>query len=221
MAEASHNPYYVAQKMVILGRTPVLLNTFADRLPTLGDSVAPDLIGPLVRFFTHLVLVLRSLGQDVPEDAANDIIKAYLHILERDGNDALVAAYAACLREGNGEQSYARFLRAMNPDTTFDQKKQALLRAQQHSLDVSAIAKETVRMILDEAFSVSLRLACMEADKTVHSGPRARRAGDQLALIPVGAGCAPHPRYRVAYHGARYAARGACPLERRDAILPW
>lgn len=153
VAAASQNPYYVAQKMVILGRAPVLLNTFADRLPTLADSVAPDLIGPLVRFFTHLVLVLRSLGQDVPEDAANDIIKAYLHILERGGNDALVAAYAACLREGNGEQSYARFLRAMDPDAPFEQKKQALLRAQAHHLDTAVIAKETVRMILDEAFS--------------------------------------------------------------------
>lgn len=155
IARASQNPYYVAQKMVILGRTSVLLNTFADRLPTLADSVAPELIAPLVRFFAHLVLVLRSLGEDVPEDAANDIIKAYLHILERGGNDALIAAYAACLREGNGEQSYARFLRAMDPDASFDQKKQALLRAQQHHLDVAAIAKETVRMILDEAFSVS------------------------------------------------------------------
>lgn len=69
------------------------------------------LIGPLLRFFTHLVLVLRTLGQAVPESAANVIIEAYLIVLKREGKDSLVAMYAACLREGNGEESYARFLR--------------------------------------------------------------------------------------------------------------
>jgi nuclear pore complex protein Nup107 len=56
--------------------------------------------------------VLRSLGQSVPDTPANAILEAYLHILEREGNDHLVAMYAACLREGNGEDSYARFLRS-------------------------------------------------------------------------------------------------------------
>lgn len=64
-----------------------------------------------MRFFAHIVLVLRSLSQPVPVAAANAIIEAYLRILEREGNDSLVAMYAACLREGSGEESYARFLR--------------------------------------------------------------------------------------------------------------
>jgi nuclear pore complex protein Nup107 len=65
----------------------------------------------LLRFFAHLVLVLRGLGQSVPDDAANIILQAYVSILQQEGNDQLVAMYAACLREGSGEQSYARFLR--------------------------------------------------------------------------------------------------------------
>lgn len=64
-----------------------------------------------MRFFAHLVLVLRTLNQPVPESAANSILEAYLSVLKSEGKDALVAMYAACLREGNGEESYARFLR--------------------------------------------------------------------------------------------------------------
>ena len=69
------------------------------------------LIGPLIRFFAHLVLILRTLNQPLPDEAPNAIVQAYLQILERESNDSLVAMYAACLREGSGEESYARFLR--------------------------------------------------------------------------------------------------------------
>jgi len=51
----------------------------------------------------------------VPDLAANSILQAYLKVLEMEGSDHLVAAYAACLRQGSGEESYARFLRC-----TFD-----------------------------------------------------------------------------------------------------
>ena len=47
----------------------------------------------------------------MPDLAANSILQAYLKVLEMEGNDHLVAAYAACLRQGSGEESYARFLR--------------------------------------------------------------------------------------------------------------
>jgi len=138
-------------------------------------DVSGRLIGPLIRFFAHLVLVLRTLGQSVPDTAANAIIQAYLQILEREGSDVLVAMYAACLREGSGEESYARFLRcsslfrcllaqlmrniAMDPNATRDMRTEALSRAKQHNLDVTVIAKETVRLILEEAFSERLQVA--------------------------------------------------------------
>jgi nuclear pore complex protein Nup107 len=104
----------------------------------------------------------------VPDAAANAILQAYLKVLEMEGNDHLVAAYAACLRQGSGEESYARFLRcksvsalrsqadhvAMDPNTTKEARREALLRARQHNLDVGVIAKETVRIILENAFAV-------------------------------------------------------------------
>lgn len=119
------------------------------------------------------------MGQPIPDTAANATIQAYLQILEREGSDSLIAMYAACLREGNGEESYARFLRckwtvfdstaakslAINPNASKDVRMQALLRAKQHHLDVEVIAKETVRKILEEAFAVrSARLIRVQAD---------------------------------------------------------
>jgi nuclear pore complex protein Nup107 len=110
------------------------------------------------------------MGETVPDLAANAILQAYLKVLEMEGNDHLVAAYAACLRQGSGEESYARFLRckltitrgltqtegiAMDPNATKESRREALMRARQHNLDVASIAKETVRMVLEQAFLVS------------------------------------------------------------------
>jgi nuclear pore complex protein Nup107 len=122
-----------------------------------------------VRFFAHLVLVLRSLNQPVPESAANVIIEAYLSVLKSEGKDSLVAMYAACLREGNGEESYARFLRGMSPSATAEQKQEALLRAKQYSLDVSTIAKLTVSEILKLEFESIPALAPGQPDITSFS----------------------------------------------------
>jgi hypothetical protein len=77
------------------------------------------LVGPLIRFYAHLVLALRTMGESVPDLAANAILQAYLKVLEMEGNDHLVAAYAACLRQGSGEESYARFLRCKYSESLF------------------------------------------------------------------------------------------------------
>ncbi|WOO81998.1 Nuclear pore complex protein [Vanrija pseudolonga] len=175
IAAASQSPYIAVQRYVILGRTNDLLVNFADRLATIQNSVPPDQVGPLVRFFAHLVLVLRSLGQPVSETAANAIIEAYLSVLEDRGNDTLVAMYAACLREGNGEESYARFLRSMDPNATRQQKQEALLRAKQYNLDVAIIAKETVRLILEDAFAFIPSLSTDQPDITSFSASLTER----------------------------------------------
>jgi hypothetical protein len=62
------------------------------------------------------------LNQPVPAGAANTIIEAYLQTLEQEGSHALVAMYAACLRQGNGEESYAKFLKSQltGPFRLFD-----------------------------------------------------------------------------------------------------
>ncbi|WVQ84716.1 hypothetical protein IAT38_006873 [Cryptococcus sp. DSM 104549] len=145
------DPYHIAQRAILLGTTDSLFESFADNLLSLEGHVSAELIGALLRFFTHLALILRTLNQPLPDAAVNYIIQAYLQVLEREGNDKLVAMYAACLREGSGEESYARFLWSMDPSATKEARAEALNRAKQHNLDVALIAKETVRLTLQEA----------------------------------------------------------------------
>jgi nuclear pore complex protein Nup107 len=44
----------------------------------------------------------------------------------------------------------------MDPNSTREARREALMRARQHNLDVAVIAKETVRMVLEQAFLVRL-----------------------------------------------------------------
>ncbi|ODN81544.1 hypothetical protein L202_01963 [Cryptococcus amylolentus CBS 6039] len=164
IADEMTDPYHVAQQMILLGRTDTLFHSFADQIIDLGEAMAPELFSSLLRFFTHLVIVLRTLNQPVPPSAANIIIQAYLSVLEKEGNDKLVAMYAACLREGSGEESYARFLWSMDPSASKEARSEALLRAQKHSLDTALIARETVRLSLEEAIPTSLSTAFVEPD---------------------------------------------------------
>jgi nuclear pore complex protein Nup107 len=49
----------------------------------------------------------------VDSTAANDILQAYIVILQTEGNEQLVAQYAAEMESGSAEYSYAAFLRGM------------------------------------------------------------------------------------------------------------
>ena len=64
----------------------------------------------LIRFFAHLVLILRQLEQQVDEELANAVIQAYVEVLEREKKDDLVALYAAELNSNSAVETYARYL---------------------------------------------------------------------------------------------------------------
>ncbi|KAL7410578.1 nuclear pore protein 84/107 [Mrakia frigida] len=152
VAAAARNPYRMAMTHVILGRTDELFIQFANSLDGMKDVVSPDLYPPLLRFFAHLVIYLRLLHQDPPLEPANIILQAYLDVLEEEGKSELVAVYAASLGEQNGATSYARFLKAMNPRATKEERKVALLRAKEHGLDLVEVAKLTVDLVMNETF---------------------------------------------------------------------
>jgi len=51
--------------------------------PKLTTCLPPDrTLAHLLRFFAHLILVLRELKQPLPEFAANRILEAYVQVLE-------------------------------------------------------------------------------------------------------------------------------------------
>lgn len=88
-----------------------------------------------MRFFAHLILVLRMLEQPLPEYAANRILEAYVSVLEandqvclspaypvelrltspRRQDENLIAFYASRLDSNSAVESYARFLLSEPP----------------------------------------------------------------------------------------------------------
>ncbi|WVN84934.1 uncharacterized protein L203_100071 [Cryptococcus depauperatus CBS 7841] len=164
IVQAMRDPYNISQQMILLERTSDLFYDFSNQILSLEQIIPPSVIAPLLRFFTHLTLILRSLNVSVPDDASNKIIEAYLRILEMEGQDRLVAMYAACLREGSGEESYARFLWSMDPSASKEARSEALLRAKKHNLDTSLIARETVRLSLEEVLAGTPKQLSAEPD---------------------------------------------------------
>ena len=65
----------------------------------------------MTSFFAHFVLFRRQTEQEIDVDLANAAIQAYLDVLQTGRMDTLMAVYAAELREGTAEDSYASFLR--------------------------------------------------------------------------------------------------------------
>ena len=69
----------------------------------------------MTSFFAHFILLRRLTEQEIDVDLANAAIQAYLDVLQTEQLDTLVAIYAAELREGTAEDSYASFLRCKLP----------------------------------------------------------------------------------------------------------
>ena len=114
----------------------------------------------MLRFFAHLVLVLRKLEQPLPEYAANKILEAYVKVLEaHDQDESLIAFYASHLSDASAIESYARFLQTFGPETDLGARQAALLKAREHGLDLRKIACRTVELVLssirDELFEMS------------------------------------------------------------------
>lgn len=99
LALAAKNPFHVSQTYLIVGKINDLFTTFVDRLEQSAMETEPELVSSpslgsldsstsrrtlahLLRFFAHLILVLRLLRQSLPELAANRILEAYISVLE-------------------------------------------------------------------------------------------------------------------------------------------
>lgn len=151
--QANH-PFRIVQRAVILSEVPALLTHIESLLPSIKVTVSHLQYARLVRFFAHLILYLRLLRWDkMPNDVVcNSILKTYVDILETAGEDELVALYASSLETESATESYAHYLKTMDINETLETKQGALLRAQEHDLDVAAVAITAVSMIFDEVF---------------------------------------------------------------------
>ncbi|KAM0749487.1 nuclear pore protein 84/107 [Meredithblackwellia eburnea MCA 4105] len=149
LAESAKDPYHVAQTHLIVGQVGGLVETFVERLEGAATETDPETLARLLRFFSHLILVLRLLKQPLPEYAANRVLEAYVQVLEaNDQEEDLIAFYASNLDQESAIESYARFLLTFGPDSDKESRRAALLKATEHGLDVAKIACRTVEYIL-------------------------------------------------------------------------
>lgn len=171
----SDDPYRVLQQALILDELPTLLAHVESRLPSMRASVEPKRYAHLVRFFAHVVLYLRLIdAPGLPGASCNGILRYYVEVLEfvaqedgpslTDENPSsrppgttgsgsggdLVAMYASSLDPESAEASYAHYLKSLNETASLDEKRQALLRAREHHLDVAAVARLVVAEVFDE-----------------------------------------------------------------------
>lgn len=149
--QANH-PFRIVQRAIILSELPALLTHIESLLPSMRVTVSPQQYARLTRFFAHLILFLRLIKWDnMPNDiVCNSILKAYVDVLENVGEADLVALYASSLERESATESYAHYLKLMEPREQMEAKEAALRRAQENDLDVAAVASTVVAMILDE-----------------------------------------------------------------------
>ncbi|GAA5960795.1 hypothetical protein JCM3765_000820 [Sporobolomyces pararoseus] len=179
---AAKNPFHVSQMYLIVDKVGHLLETFVERLESAAGETEPETLAHLLRFFAHLILVLRLLKQPLPSYAANRILEAYVHVLEaNDQDENLIAFYASCLEEESAVESYARFLLTFGPDSDVSSRHLALRKSLDHGLSLPAIARRTVTLVLSSALSAPPPLPTSARAQAVDA--YARIDARQLELI--------------------------------------
>lgn len=104
IALQARNPLRVAVAHIVNKRTSELISAFVDRLEATASQTEPacatsfcrrkpqrltetslSVVSNLLRFFAHLVIALRIIAQPVAEAQANQVLEAYVKVLESEG----------------------------------------------------------------------------------------------------------------------------------------
>jgi nuclear pore complex protein Nup107 len=125
----------------------------------------------MTRFFAHLCLFLQLIDIPVPPLATQIILEAYLQVLEvrrvlvllTQGNDLsqaagqrnLIAMYAGALGD-NAVDRYAMFLTSLELSADSTERKEALIRARDHGLDMQRVATATAERTIEKVFRVRI-----------------------------------------------------------------
>ncbi|KAH8111554.1 107-domain-containing protein [Phellopilus nigrolimitatus] len=153
----ANDPFHASQLHIILNRTDKLLSDFAAGLQ-LGEFDPQATNFPsLTRFFAHLCLFLQIIDVPVPADATQIILEVYLQVLEEAGQREHIALYASALGE-NAVERYAMFLTSLDLSADLEERREALLRAEKHSLDMVRVAQATAEKTIERAFEALPRI---------------------------------------------------------------
>jgi nuclear pore complex protein Nup107 len=107
----------------------------------------------LTRFFAHLCLFLQLIDVPVLPLATQVILEAYLQVLEAAGQRKLIAMYAGALGD-NAVDRYAMFLTSLELTADDTERKEALVRARDHGLDMQRVAAATAERTIEKVMKV-------------------------------------------------------------------
>ncbi|KAK3932188.1 Nuclear pore complex protein Nup107 [Frankliniella fusca] len=127
-------PDHQVQELLILEKIGPLLN----RMEEWSMDCGPQML----RFFAHLVLVLRLLGHS--DLAGDNVIQAYVKYLIGLREPRLVAHYVAQLPQEEQISNYASFLSTVTDD---EERQACLAEAEEAGLDIETITTTVVEMI--------------------------------------------------------------------------
>lgn len=139
---ASDNAFHFAQLHLVLGNVNGLLEQVASTCNSRAEQDEhPSREWHLViRFFAHLCLFLRVIGEEIPTPAVDIILNEYIHQLEADpASSPLVALYVGALGESAVEK-YASYLARLDVHLPQKDRESALRDCEKHGLDVAQVA---------------------------------------------------------------------------------
>lgn len=104
-----------------------------------------------------MCLFLQLIDVHVPPLATQVILEAYLQVLEAAGQRDLIAMYAGSLGD-NAIDRYAMFLTSLELTADVAERKQALVRARDHGLDIQRVAAAAAERTIEKVMKVRILL---------------------------------------------------------------
>ncbi|KAG6852732.1 hypothetical protein C0991_009470 [Blastosporella zonata] len=153
----SEHAFHYSQLHIILNKTEMMLENFANALRNGSLPSSSREHAPLCRFFAHLCLYFQIVDIDIPPLATQVILESYLQVLEAAGQRDLIALYAGALGD-NAVERYAMFLVSLELSVDTSERRLTLTRARDHGLDMDRVAISTAERTIEKAFGVRIVL---------------------------------------------------------------
>ncbi|XP_056635270.1 nuclear pore complex protein Nup107 [Diorhabda sublineata] len=137
--EESRKPEHIIQKYIILDEIPTLLLKFEEWI-----EEQHNIPTNFLRFLAHLVLFFDQIGQGHHREIIEKVLEAYIKRLMVLNETQLVAFYVSKLNPTNQVLLYSKYLEKIIAQ---EDRKDALMFAEDSGLDVHAITKQVVENI--------------------------------------------------------------------------
>lgn len=145
-------PLRVVQARLITNQVDVLLVDLHKQLQSVQNGGAPNVGSSphMIRLVVHIVLVLRQLRIDLPMEASNAIIQAYVELLTSANQGDAIAFYAAQLPMETTIECMIRYFAVVEDE---EARKRQLRLAIEQGIDVGAVVLRTTELVFEETLT--------------------------------------------------------------------